>query len=666
MLLLRGINSALEGFKVQSPRDTRKSFTGAIFLEIYFSIAYTTQKLYNIKIMTSKPPLESFGEIADKFPGIVEGDPKVLGRFAFHAARHMPSEDVRYRETGERHEDWHDEVRDVVERVYDWVDHGHQDMTRAELASKISTERKKVQEMNQFLDLLQNSNSTDAMKLVTSYLKENNFRIKTSLDQSPLFPGGRTEYEEIENAIDPETGEIDIRYGSRLVGEDGQRCPTDIEEYISGGHSQRKTEEVLAGILNTVEKVNPAELESLRQAYGSKAANLISFNEKLEKLYEKSDNERAIIKVDIPPFIPVSVEMYETWLTDRDAFLGQCEAIRLQAIEMKDKGSYRKRSPFGMCVVRSSAVKSEDGDKHSGAGVYKSIAVKPEDKEAFIHAVEEVYRSTRDDAALSYQESVGVTNELMGLVVQQYQESVDRSYDAYFGHANSRGVNENLVEVHTNKGTLIYDKQAILDKLLVGSEDVESFLHTFPDHNSDIRNAIRRISDLPHGVVLAETIFQGPVQVEFASDSIVQVRPLFIAESEEVVHFPEDSEPRLECAALGVGDVELELLDERNNNSDKKGFVIFADEYGFTIHGYHAGYNSLPKEGAVIIMSPSSSGHIQAHCREKGLMCFYPNEKGKSNEMFRELEEFDACEVDISDKALRFVADGYQGKIYDL
>ncbi len=616
--------------------------------------------------MTSKSPLESFGEIAEKFPGIVEGDAKVLGRFAFHAARNMPSEDVRYRETGERHEDWHDEIRDVVERVYDWVDHGHQDMTRAELASKISTERKKVQDMNQFLDLLQNSNSTDAMKLVTSYLKENNFRIKTSLDQSPLFPEGRTEYEEIEDAIDPETGEIHISYRSRLEDEDGRHCPTDIEEYISGGHRQRQTEEILAGILDTVEKVNPAELESLRQVYGSKAANLISFNEKIEKLYERSDDERAIIKVDIPPFIPVSVDMYEAWLTDRDAFLGQCESIRLQAIEMKDKGSYRNRSPFGMCVVRSSAVKSEDGDMHSGAGVYRSIAVKPEDKEAFIHAVEEVYRSTRSNVAVSYQEGVGVTDELMGLVVQQYQERAEDSSDSYYGHANSRGVNENLVEVHTNKGTLIYDKQAILDKLLVGSEDVESFLHTFPDYNSEIRNAIVRISDLPHGVVLAETIFQGPVQLEFANDSIVQVRPLFIAESEEVVHFPEDIETRLECAALGVGDVELQLLDERNDNSDKKGFVVFAEEYGFTIHGYHAGYKALPKEGAVIIMSPSPSGHIQAHCREKGLMCFYPNEKGKYNEMARALEGFDALEGELQDKALRFVTDGYQGKIYDL
>lgn len=473
--------------------------------------------------MTSISSVESFGEVAEKFPGITDCDPKALGRFAFHAVRNMPSETVRYHETGEKYEEWHDDIRDVIEQVASWIDHGYQDMTRAELANKISTERKKTQEMNQFLDLLQGSNSTDAMVLVTSYLKDNNFRIKTSLDQSPLFPGGRTEYEELEDAIDPETGEIHINYGSLLIGEDGKRCPTDIEEYISGGHSQRKTEEILAGILNTVEKVNPAELESLRQTYGSKAANLISFNEKIEKLYEKSDDERTIIKVDIPPFIPVSVDMYEAWLTDRDAFLGQCEAIRLQAIEMKEVGSYRNRSPFGMCVVRSSAVKSEDGDKHSGAGVYKSIAVKPENKEAFIHAVEEVYRSTRDDAAVCYQESVGVTNELMGLVVQQYQEGVDRSDDSYFGHANSRGVNENLVEVHTNKGTLIYDKQAILDKLLVGSEDAESFLHTFPDHNSDIRNAIIRISDLPHGVVLAETIFQGPVQVEFANDSIVQV-----------------------------------------------------------------------------------------------------------------------------------------------
>lgn len=616
--------------------------------------------------MTSISPVESFEEVAEKFPGIVECDPKALGRFAFHAARNMPSETVRYRETGEKYEEWHDDVRDVIEKVANWIDHGYQEMTRAGLASKISTERRKTQEMNQFLELLQSSSSTDAMQLVISYLKENNFRIKTHLDQSPLFPGGRTEFEELDDAIDPETGEIHINYGSRLSGEDGRHCPSDIEEYISGGHGQRKNEEILAGILNTVEKVDSVELENLRQTYGSKTANLISFNEKVQKLYEKSDDERAIIKVDIPPFIPVSVNMYETWLTDRDAFLEQCETLRLQAIEMKDKGSYRNRSPFGMCVVRSSAVKSEDGGKYSGAGIYKSIAVKPEDKEAFIHAVEEVYRSTRDDAALSYQKSVGVTNELMGLVVQQYQESVDRSYDSYFGHANSRGVNENLIEVHTNKGTLIYDKQAILDKLLVGSEDAESFLHTFPDHNSDIRNAIRRISDLPHGVVLAETMFQGPVQVEFVNDSIVQVRPLLISESEETIHFPQDIEPRLECTALGVGDVELQLLDERDDNSDKKGFVVFADEYGFTIHGYHAGYNALPKEGAVIIMSPSSSGHIQAHCREKGLMCFYPNEKGKSNEMFRELEEFDACEVDISDKVLRFVADGYQGKIYDL
>ncbi len=51
--------------------------------------------------MISMNPVESYGELVERFPGIDELAPEALGRFAFHAARNQPPEEFEYHDTGE-------------------------------------------------------------------------------------------------------------------------------------------------------------------------------------------------------------------------------------------------------------------------------------------------------------------------------------------------------------------------------------------------------------------------------------------------------------------------------------------------------------------------------------------------------------------------------------
>ncbi len=190
-------------------------------------------------------------------------------------------------------------------------------------------------------------------------------------------------------------------------------------------------------------------------------------------------------------------------------------------------------------------------------------------------------------------------------------------------------------------------------------------LHSHPDHNNTpLRESVYRAGAIPHAVVLAEKLFGKPMQIEFADNAIVQVRPLHVVRGENVA-FP-DNEAIGNFAATGLGDMELEMLDERSDNLDKKGFVVFHTEYMFTVGNYHSGYRAFPKEGAVIIIEPSVSGHIQAICREKGLLCFYPK-NGESVDDFLENIWGDTTEYQegpAENIKLRFVADGYKGRIY--
>jgi hypothetical protein len=619
--------------------------------------------------MTSTNPVESYGSLVERFPGIDQSDPRALGRFAFHAARHMPSEDFRYSQTGEEYQEWHDDIRSVLSEVERWQDWDYQTTSRLDMAQSIVRNRQREQEVRSLDETLQGVSADEGYGLVNSYLAKGGYRIQVEVSSSPLFPEGRTAHMELDKAKDPETGRLYVPYGAALVDVNGDELDGRIKDYIEQDYPTKKAKEIIDETLTSLGEIDSNEFEQLRLKYGAKAAGLMTFGAKVAALHEATKDISSTKQIEIPPFTTVSVDMYEAWLDDPTQFDQMCEAIRISATGLHSGNRYSD-SLKDLVVVRSSAVKSEDGDEHSGAGVYKSVAVNPNDIAAFRAAVAEVYASTRSEAALSYQHGIGVTDELMGLVIQQYQEEIttgSRRGEVFYGYADGTGVNPNLIEVHTNEGALLYDKPRVKAELLLEarSNDRGDLLHTHPDHESPLRTAIYKTADVPHAAVLAEQLFGKPMQVEFVNGSIVQVRPLKVSSPETPIIFPDDLQAVSECAVSGFGDMELEPLDERDDNSDKKGFVTFYREYEFTINRGHAGYDAFPKEGAVVIFEPSSSGHIQAICREKGLMCFYPK-KGQSLDgledvMFEREDRFRGLPKNVP---LRFIGDGYDGKVY--
>lgn len=616
-------------------------------------------------------PVESYRELSERFPGIEESDPNALGRFAFHAAHHYPPEEFEDGLTGEAHQSWHGGVEDVLREVRAWREGWGEnaDCSRLELAQRVRDEARQEYDTRQLRLNLEASNADEGYALVSDFLEKGGYKVQTFMAPSPLFPDGRFIRSDIQSTEDPDTGDLSfgVPFRASIVSGEGRSLDTDIEEYVQHGHSNQKAHERIAETLHKIDPINMDKLQELRVQYGAKAADLLCFQEKVEHLAQQLKGNSLAIDITIPPFKAVATDVYEAWLNGSPDFEDMIENVRLEVANFEQN---IHDNSAGAVAVRSSAVKSEDSDEHTGAGVYKSVAVDPTDPEAFRKAVEEVYASARSESALTYQAGIGVENELMGLVIQSYQESASDSHrDTCYGHANSSGANPNIVDINTEAGQLLYDKNAVIGQLMERDQSrhySSDLLHTHPDHNSSLREVVQETSTIPHAVVLAEKLFGKPMQVEFASEAIVQVRPIQVTESDEKILFPKNLNVIGECAASGLGDMELEELDEREDNSEKKGFVVFWKEYGFTINRSQAGYNVFPKEGAVIVIAPSHSGHIQALCREKGLLCFYPKKGSSIDHLEDYLDEDGGRGEEVKPARLRFVADGYDGKIYQI
>lgn len=165
-----------------------------------------------------------------------------------------------------------------------------------------------------------------------------------------------------------------------------------------------KFSQVLAGALE-----QSPENEARLLEVGAKAAHLERLNAILCTMHEQG----LLPNVEIPAFMSVPTDIYGRW---KDG-----EGIDAAINEIQDwiaKNGADKRY-----VVRSSAVFSEDGE-HTGAGMYESVLVSEQNNaEDLALAIERVYESLETESARAYRASIGVDNELMGLVVQELSPS---------------------------------------------------------------------------------------------------------------------------------------------------------------------------------------------------------------------------------------------------
>lgn len=622
--------------------------------------------------MSELKPIASVDEASARWPGVAEGNQQALRRFLFHAAGHFPDElhqelDDKWPERTPEEKTLYDALRSLR-----YASKG----SRLERATDIARRTAFNIDVENTAENFDTSPPGSALETARSFFDRWPASMRLRFVRSPLYPEGRTVYA----PIDYRDEQVSIPYEAERVirfGSDDTEAPEALTKFIESGYRAVVARHQITQRALEAPRGDMDRLEGLRQSYGAKAANLMVFAEHLELLRNTAGEKYYQQEIDIPPFIPVDTSLYELWQHNTAMFEEQlaelnAAALKLVTNESKfDEDGYPIAEIPRVVAIRSSAVRSEDGEDMTGAGVYDSVAADPRDPVAFRQAIEKVFASTNSPRAVQYRKQHGIDGEQMGLVIQQYCDSLSDHWEdkTPIGTVDSQASHPNLMVVETQHGGLLFDKTKVTEHLFTSVESAK-ILHSIPDHTVDGigGHSTRNTHSAVHAALLAEQFFGKPVQVEFYGNNILQVRPLpkkSLESSGRQVEFPSHIEPIDWCRATGVGDVTLKLLDEYHHNGDDAGVVIFWSENKFTIAGVmgnHQGEDALPREGAVIIVNNDGySGHAQMLCREKGLICLFPDVgvEMKIGDVLRELRRSGANEP-----MLRIVSDGYKGAVY--
>lgn len=616
--------------------------------------------------------VESFTDVAERFPGIDELEARAVARFIFYSAGDFPQGlyDASRESWGvSAIPQWESDVSAYLFDVEQWrQEPADRRLSRIDLSNKIKEEVELTNDTRKLLEQMRIMHPDTASDSILEYIRKWNFDVEVSLAASPLFPEGRVIRKPFEDYV-RDNHEVWVPYAASVnrkskFGSE-TRIHDDILDFLQTGYHIAKTKEQIEQALEGLNKFDEAYHSGLRAKYGSKAANLIIFSDALHQFYESATKD-GVSKVKVPDFTTVEVDLYKAWMNDQNELFEELlEKVRLEAVELA------REAVGGMVAIRSSAVYSEDNDDLTGAGIYESDAEDPNDREAFRRSIISVFESVNDENAVSYRLISGIEYEEMGLIIQTYIEDSSRQEGTY-GYVNSRGTHPNIIEVHTTEGILLFDKQKIAENMFLGRWVKEAdFLHSNPDHSRELSRLPQKVIEAVYASLFAEGLFKRPIQVEFVGNgSIVQVRPLprkAFENDARQIEFPTDETEIIRSRSIGAGDEVLEELNVDDDNADREGFVVFWTEYGFT-DTYHfrrhgVGARALPKKGAVVIVNRSDSGHIQTLCQERGLMCFYPDQRGEELDVIQEYTGESSGREEP--RTLRFVSDGYHGRIFE-
>ncbi|MDO8452884.1 MAG: PEP/pyruvate-binding domain-containing protein, partial [bacterium] len=455
------------------------------------------------------------------------------------------------------------------------------------------------------------------------------------------------------------------KFSAQFEREEGNVETTDLElrQAVDVIHASVTRYSLEKGI-NKLPVKDKDRFNQLRLHYGAKAANLVLLSELAEginKLMSKNN-----LRLIVPEFQTIPVDLYQAWKNGENID----EALRpfyMWAQGLKSDDYWlQDNPPANDYMVRSSAVFSEDGTKLTGAGVYDSVKVASGSTfEEFREAVLRVYKSTDSPNAQSYRSENGIKDEEMGLVIQKYIPHYRlASGQSGFGYMNSHlaGVPD-LMEIVTETSRN-FVRRSELDFFLALNvmENDEAFaaVHHFPPDTGRIG------LDLPIRVgqlaAIAERVWGSPIQVEFINEGpdvyFLQVRELPESSKTEAskIEFPKEPAAH-SCASIGVGDIDLPVLDNKLDNREKTGVVVFSSNFMWTDNV--SNMQHLPGKGVVIVADVNgASGHIQTLCAERGLICLFPDSNSKfdpSERVFRKLSGL---------KRLRIVSNGIEARVY--
>ncbi len=417
-------------------------------------------------------------------------------------------------------------------------------------------------------------------------------------------------------------------------------------------------------ILQAIGHVDETKLRAETLTYGAKGANL----EVLRTLAPKINMIlRTGCSFTIPPFERIPTSLYERRV--------QGEDIR------EDLRPYFEWIDGQETWVRSSEVFSEDNEATTGADIYHSeLLPAGASFEEFVDAAERVYASVDDPKAVEYRERNDIHQASMGIVLHR---SVQYAHGK--GHMNTVkpfAPGQLEVVMEGRAGRVIFKKD-VQHRLVMEhgfSATVSTVFRFQPDQQR--LKGLEQICDTADIGMFVEMHYGRPVQMEFLHSTGVvdgvQVRllPPHVLTPPPEVTFPNNQDLLLECDAVGIGDMELDMLPTLGDNNGKKGFVVF-NQSQFTTNRKGGIHRYLPGEGAVAILRPSRSnaGHIETLCVERGLLCLFMSE-GSCHTRTQALENLEeiarSCDtydvVHYSHLAghtrVRVVADNTMGRVY--
>ncbi|MBX7137960.1 MAG: PEP/pyruvate-binding domain-containing protein [Oligoflexia bacterium] len=442
-------------------------------------------------------------------------------------------------------------------------------------------------------------------------------------------------------------------------------------EGLHGGEPIKEALEALrllrfrADLEEAISKLKLEDRQTLIELYGAKGANLIFMREVLA-LPILAAAHRSFRMV-VPDFCTMPTTLYSEWLNGSN----------IEAKLMEFYSWVR-----GRCVmIRSSAVRSEDREHATGAGIHDSLELQAAASfREFVTAVYAVYESVNSERALEYRRSLGIDSELMGIVLQEYCAPHDVDFQDQ-GYINTvRAGVPSLLEVVSDLGPRpLVRKHRLPEVFRTESFQSGGFLHYQLHHASyDSDRALQ----LAAKGLLIEWIFGAPVQIEYQLQEhelrIFQVRMLpKIYTQPNGVSFPDRADWVYKGAAIGACDQLLDVLNPEEDNSEREGVVIFERNSAVSIsgRGHHVLNLGYPKRGAVVVLEPTieRDGHLETLAVERGLACIfhadYVSRLERSLQLgnvasFDQLPRF-ATKLELGGHTrLRIVANGLEGRIY--
>jgi hypothetical protein len=565
-----------------------------------------------------------------------EYDPKILGAyFAFFKDEEIRNKIENYGE------------KSFFEKINDWDAVGHNEAVYLQsfilfFEPTVVRLRKLAKELDKTTDIEEKrKRSINLKNLITELLVKRRYTFYSSSDKEKELTFNDLYYNDYLSVS--VSGNGSISGFMREIVEALKRVESEIEWH------------------NDVGIFDKENFEKERLKFGAKGA----FVAELYKLKQT----RTFSDIEVPEFARINVSIYRKWKLGENISLN-IKQIYDEFVNGKMKGK--------KVIVRSSAVYSEDNENVTGAGIYESIIL-----EAgvglleFGKAIIKIYKSVQSEMAINYRKINNISHEQMGLVVQEFIESDEETK----GYSNSiiKNVPELMEVVYEGGLRPVLNKEKMREGTVL-KVDLNPFHYQF-----DIsRKSSYQIKRIALTILRLEKYFGFPIQVEFIErkndserfgDFVLQCRFLPKDFNKKLeVSFPKNLEAIYVGRALGVVDMVLPVLRNKDDNSKKEGVVVFGQsKYSSNFQGMIL--KALPDKGVVVILGASrkDSGHIETICAEKGLTVIFSDEVSYSNShdlmVVSGLIKSDYGVPTISDfkghKKVRVLTNGIEGRVYE-